>query len=961
MDSATTPADTMAVRRPAASAALAAALEPDAAARLPATFSLAARDEAGRATLAQRLAADLAPLAPSLRPLSGLDRGILLLAFPGRGFARPEAAFAAAQALVEEYGLAVAEPDLPTAFFPETDPPDDRFRREGLDNFPPGCWAPEQPELRNDPRWALRQLRAPEAWSLSQETGRPSGGQDVLVAQIDTGLAAHAELEGLVRVPGHDFVDDDADSTDPLDYSGNPGHGTGTGSVVAAPGHRTLCGSAPLARLMPVRAIESVIRLSQVPVAEAVDFAVAQGAQVITMSLGGLPSISLGRAVSRAVASDVVVVAAAGNCVGEVVFPARYGACIAVAGTDWQDRPWRGSSRGGAVAIAAPAENVYRARVSAPGAPGTEFGQGQGTSFAVALVAGVAALWLAHHGRAEVIAAARAGGETVQDLFRRLLRATARRPDGWDGLDMGAGVVDAAALLGADLRLGRDRREAPALSAQPGVAGAAAVRSLLVGVYGEEGDPPGLDWSRHGAELAYHALRSRLRRARGPQAEAPMAPAELSTPLRRALADKALLARLVTPPPEANLPPPGAPASAAAPEGVRQESARSSGTFGSLLLRTRKTAGLRSESVALGEPAHADDVLADVKATLERMPTDEVTDPEAFRRALTTLLEQGEAPLRRLVAEPHKPPPRGDRMALEALIIADGSRPSFTLKDGRVNLSHPFAEPWRSELQAEPELLRRRALAVGSVDSSDPAKGAMPFFGTCWLADGQQGWAITNLHVLTMLRSWLPHLFLPAAAGSFRVRPGVFVDFTREKGQLDRASVPVVEAVAPGPQGPGFATLDLALLRLDFAGAAMPEPIPVSLSLDAAMGDRPSLCTVGHPAEPDTETRSDGRVDWSWVLRQIFGNTFNVKRLAPGRSRRKLGEAGDDPRKWVFGHDATTFGGASGSPVFDWLATDAAAVGLHFAGTTLDTNVAHALGQCREYLEKCGIPVRAEN
>jgi hypothetical protein len=237
----------------------------------------------------------------------------------------------------------------------------------------------------------------------------------------------------------------------------------------------------------------------------------------------------------------------------------------------------------------------------------------------------------------------------------------------------------------------------------------------------------------------------------------------------------------------------------------------------------------------------------------------------------------------------------------------------------------------------------------------------MPFFGTAWLVDVKQGWALTNLHVLSALRQWLPHLFVANGTGRFIVRNGVFVDFAREKGRLPGEPARVVEAAAPGPQGPGFGTLDLAALRLDFgAGAAVPEPIPVSAGLGVALDQTPSLCTVGHPAEPDRASRSDGRVDWGWVVGQLFGNTFNVKRLAPGKTRRKLGEAGADPMKWVFGHDATTFGGASGSPVFDWLSSDSAAVGLHFAGATLDTNVAHALGRCRSYLDALGIPVRED-
>ena len=292
------------------------------------------------------------------------------------------------------------------------------------------------------------------------------------------------------------------DATDPLSESGNPGHGTATASVVVSLEIGDVTGSAPRARHMPIRAIESVIRLSQVGVAEAIDRAVDAGAHVITMSLGGIFSISLHRALQRAVEADVIVLAAAGNCVKFVVWPARFDDCIAVAGTNFDDGRWRGTCTGSDVDISAPAENVYRASVTEP-----LVGQGQGTSFAVALTAGVAACWLAHHGRNQLIAEAHRRGETLQTMFRRLLKATARRPGGdWDEMSMGPGIVDAFALLNADLDSGRETEgpivvdvPAPADRSMRGFALEAIGPSTLESA---APDAPEFDWLRHGAEVS---------------------------------------------------------------------------------------------------------------------------------------------------------------------------------------------------------------------------------------------------------------------------------------------------------------------------------------------------------------------------------------------------------------------------------------------------------------------------
>jgi serine protease len=90
----------------------------------------------------------------------------------------------------------------------------------------------------------------------------------------------------------------------------------------------------------------------------------------------------------------------------------------------------------------------------------------------------------------------------------------------------------------------------------------------------------------------------------------------------------------------------------------------------------------------------------------------------------------------------------------------------------------------------------------------------------------------------------------------------------------------------------------------------------------------------------------------------LFGNRYGVKRLAPGTVHRSLGSFDDDPRGWVFGHDSTTLGGNSGSPVLNWLDAKPGGFGIHFAGRSVDTNVAHAISACADELRAIRVPVR---
>ncbi|MBC6449852.1 S8 family serine peptidase [Actinokineospora xionganensis] len=450
-----------------------------------ARFAMLLRPDQDPAVTTARLTAELGA---QVEPLSTDDPDALIIDLPDRSFATDADAFSAAYALADDYDALAVEPDLPTALFPEPDPV------RGAD-FPPGCWSPEHPNLAEE--WALWTIRAPQAWEYSRKQGRPERGEGIVVGQPDTGVIRHREMDGVQFVPGYDFVDNDNDPTDPL-ADGNPGHGTATASVIVSPDTHVVTGAAPRVRHMPVRAIESVVRVTQVSVAKAVVWATDHGAHVITMSLGGLPSFALDRAINRAVAANVIVMAAAGNCVGTVVWPARYDNCVAVAGTTPHDTPWRGTCKGGAVDISAPGENVYRARI--PQFPGDgDSGQGQGTSLAVALTAAVAALWLAHHGRDRVIAVARSRGETVQALFRRLIRETARRPQNWNTGDMGAGIIDAHALLSKPL----DTRS-PAT--EPATVG--SVRHLITELLGDL--PVEVDCDRYGPELASLILHTLL-------------------------------------------------------------------------------------------------------------------------------------------------------------------------------------------------------------------------------------------------------------------------------------------------------------------------------------------------------------------------------------------------------------------------------------------------------------------
>lgn len=369
--------------------------------------------------------------------------------------------------LEDRLALKSAEPDLVTDFHPWVTPDVSGDRAEAsAAGF--ACFDDADGGPLND-AWAINTVGAQLVWAKTR-------GEGVVIAHIDTGVAGHVELDGAnIDWPGIDIIDPGTAAEDPLDQGLflQPGHGTATASVIISKGNVTgqttrppglITGVAPEARLLPIRAIRSVIRLNQSNVARAIDAAVQRDVHVITMSLGGLPMRALQQAIERAVCKNIIVVAAAGNCVGSVVFPAAYRDCIAVGAVDPSLVPWRGSSSGSAVAFCAPGAHVPHAMRQSNDQPSDAVKRGQGTSFAVALAAGVAALWLSSVGRSAAIAALKPG-ETLQERFRRVITTHARKPPGWNSEKYGAGILDAKGTVDAGVGVPSPRPDSPGVSA----------------------------------------------------------------------------------------------------------------------------------------------------------------------------------------------------------------------------------------------------------------------------------------------------------------------------------------------------------------------------------------------------------------------------------------------------------------------------------------------------------------
>ncbi len=168
-------------------------------------------------------------------------------------------------------------------------------------------------------------IDAPEAWDLTR------GSNQVVIAVIDGGVAydhpdlrdniwvnTDETLDGLDNdgngyvddVRGWDFASNDNDPWDP------GGHGTHVAGTIAASGDNGIgiTGVCWRARIMPVRFITAAGSGLESDAIAAIDYAVANGAQIINASWGGPDSVqALKEAIADARDAGVLFVAAAGN------------------------------------------------------------------------------------------------------------------------------------------------------------------------------------------------------------------------------------------------------------------------------------------------------------------------------------------------------------------------------------------------------------------------------------------------------------------------------------------------------------------------------------------------------------------------------------------------------------------------------------------------------------------------
>jgi serine protease len=370
---------------------------------------------------------------------------------------------------------------------------------------------PSDPYYGN--QWHYRSINLPRAWDTT------TGGSDVVVAVVDTGVVSdHPDLRDNL-VGGYDFVSDpafslDGDGIDPdPEDPGDPVltgvaqfHGTHVAGTVGAAGNNGIgvAGVAWNAAIMPLRALGLDGAGTTYDILQAVRYAAGLEndsgtvppvpADIINLSLGGASFSAAEQDVYAQVSRlGTIVVAAAGNAGAPApTYPASYDGVVSVGAVTIGETRAPYSNFGPTIDLVAPGGSLtsdadgdgYPDGVLSTGASG---GAGppipnyvfmEGTSMAAPHVAGVAALMRS------------VNPDLTYGSFMQLLAAGALTRDlGAPGRDdsFGWGVMDAAKAVTA--AGGAPQSGSPRLTAVPAALNFGVSETAVLLRISSDGDP----------------------------------------------------------------------------------------------------------------------------------------------------------------------------------------------------------------------------------------------------------------------------------------------------------------------------------------------------------------------------------------------------------------------------------------------------------------------------------------
>lgn len=315
--------------------------------------------------------------------------------------------------------------------------------------------------------WALNTLNVTAVRQQFQ-----AHGAGVIVAVVDSGVdPSQPDLQG--RLVNCVNVSDPNNPNSNCSDTTSDSHGTAVATIIAGFPHKDssgnsygMIGLADEAKIMPVK--DGDDGASETATAAGIDYAVAHGAQVISISEASyVAAADVVTAINKALAAGVVVVVGTGNDAKTGNAPSTYAnvpGVLDVAGIDSNGQKYSSGHYGSDVDVAAPANDI-----EVGVANGQYDGNHSGTSFATPWVSGEAALLIAEH-------PTWTSGQIVATIIDNTVQSAGGQTKAGQRVDdnVGYGLIDPVAALGAaEPSSTANPLGGPAITSSPGASASA--------------------------------------------------------------------------------------------------------------------------------------------------------------------------------------------------------------------------------------------------------------------------------------------------------------------------------------------------------------------------------------------------------------------------------------------------------------------------------------------------------
>lgn len=226
--------------------------------------------------------------------------------------------------------------------------------------------------------WEINKLNIKDYWKFGM-------GEGVKVAVIDSGCDLdHPDLKSNLLDNGYNFIDD---NEYPIDDNGHGSHVAGT--IAACNNGLGIVGVSPKTKILPVKSLDSEGSGSLHSVAMGILWAVEQGVDIITMSLGTEShSKDFHDVIKFAHSKGVLIFCAAGNSGyrNNIMYPARYPETISIAAIDSDFERTDFSCAGKSLDFLAPGHDIISC------VPNDSYAKMSGTSMSNPFAVGCASL-----------------------------------------------------------------------------------------------------------------------------------------------------------------------------------------------------------------------------------------------------------------------------------------------------------------------------------------------------------------------------------------------------------------------------------------------------------------------------------------------------------------------------------------------------------------------------------------